>query len=106
MNSSQFKDILSCPKNRRLIYIQKICCTFHQHVHSCLELFPKPWHRQLGNVMGLDVLDNSTIGSTDDEWHAKLAAQESIQVARQNPISTRDDVQNIWKRPPAIHCWT
>jgi len=37
-------------------------------------------------MMRLDVLDNSTIRASNDERHAKLAAQESIQVAGENLI--------------------
>ena len=42
-------------------------------------------------MIRLNMRDDSTVCATNNKWYPELAAQESIQVARQNPIGSRDD---------------
>jgi hypothetical protein len=60
-------------------------------MHPNLDLLTEARNRQGRNMVRLDMLDNSAVCATNDKRHPELAAQESIQIARQNPIGVRDD---------------
>jgi hypothetical protein len=42
-------------------------------------------------MMRFNVLDNSTVGTANDERLAESTAQESVQVPRENPIGIGDN---------------
>src|SRR5712691_1650126 len=54
-------------------------CFLYKLMHSFLECITKARNGQVRDMMRLNVLDDSTIRSTDDERHTKLTTQESIQ---------------------------
>src|SRR3989442_2251036 len=81
-----FEEFLGRRFQFRLKSQAQLRCFLYKLMHSLLECITKARNRQVHNVMRLNVLDNSTIRSTDDERHTKFTTQESIQVARQNPV--------------------
>src|SRR4029450_7597519 len=90
-----FEEFTGCCLEFRLKPRSQCCCFLYKPVHPSLNSPTKAWNRQVRNMMWLNVLDNSTVGTANDERLAEFATQKSIQIARQNLVRIRNNFQNI-----------
>ena len=63
-------------------------------------------HRQIGDMSGLDVLDDCAVCLTDDQRNPESAAQEGVEIAGTNQIWVRNHFENVLGRPHAAHLCT
>ena len=63
-------------------------------------------HRQVGDVSGLDVLNDRAVCLAHDQRNSESAAQEGVEIAWTNPIRIRNDFEHVLGRPHAAHLCT
>src|ERR1051325_11489300 len=64
------------------------------------------WNGQVGNMTRFDVLNDRTVGSTNNNWYAKPAAQERIQVTRRDLRIIWHNSKYMFRTGKPVHIWS
>ena len=60
-------------------------------------------HRQVCEVLGLDVLNDGAVRCSHHQRNPEKAAQKGVQVARTNRVRIRHDLEHVLRRPDTGH---